>query len=575
MRSPLSHTKYVILTFCILAICHIGACTVAESPRSEDTSVTPDLLGPADSLDTDTSDSAHPDPSEVELEPASPVLIRLTQTQLRHAFIDLFGDDLTRPASLEPDAPADGLLTAGGSVNAVSPRGVELYEDAALSLGTQAVATPERLARIVPCDPATPSCLSTFIRDFGRLAWRRPLTADEQAALLALASRAREALGRFEDAVAWTVTALLQSPNFIYRHELGEPDPDADSPESLRYTSVEMASRLAFFLWASPPDAALLTAAEAGDLVTDAGLEATLDRMLADPRSARAIRTFFTEWLALYKLPRLNKDPNIFKHFSPDLGDLAAEETLRLIDHLFVTGDADLSDLLLTHTTFVDRRLAAIYNIEAPALDGFGRVDFDPAGERRGLLGQVSFLALHSHPTSSSATLRGAFLRQTLLCESVPPPPSNLNTAIPEPTTAAPTLRDRLAAHREDPSCASCHAKMDVPGLGLERFDGLGRHRLTENGAPIDPSGTFDGAPFRDASELAERVAASPKFTRCAVAKLYTFGNARPVEDAEEPLLEALVADFEAHDRSVRHLMKKIAMSPGFRKVQALEEDSP
>ncbi len=539
---------------------------------------------PAVNLDTDASttpdipDVEAPDlplPSEVELTPSSPVLVRLTQTQLRFALVELFGEDLTLPSALEPDAPADGLLTAGGSVNSVSSRGVELYEDAALKIAAEVVSTPERLARIVPCTPSD-SCLETFVRDFGQKVWRRPLTAPEIATLVDLGKRAQTALGRFEDAISWSVAALLQSPYFIYRFELGEPDPDADSPELRRYTSLEMASRLAFFLWASPPDAALLDAGISGKLVTEAGLEAEIDRMLEDPRAGRALRAFFTEWLQLYKLPKLNKDPNIFKHFSPDLGALAAKETLSLIDYLFVERDSDLRDLLLTRTSFVDRRLAAIYNVEAPTLEGFGRIDFPDSSERRGLLGQVSFLALHSHPTSSSATLRGAFLRQTLLCETVPPPPSNLNTAIPEPSTAAPTLRDRLAVHREDPSCASCHAKTDIPGLGLERFDGLGRFRLTENDATIDPSGTLDGTPFSDASSLAEAVSKSPKFTDCAVSKLYSFANARPHDDEEEPLIAALAADFDRHNRNVKHLMKSIAMSQGFRKVAPIDDaDTP
>jgi hypothetical protein len=448
-------------------------------------------------------------------------------------------------------------------VNAVSSRGVELYEEAALNLGAFAVSTPERRARLVDCGPSDPSatCLGRLVDAFGRRAWRRALTPEERETLIAIGTEAEAALGALDDGIAWTLAAILQSPNFLYRFESGEDD----GAGRRRYTSVEMASRLAFFLWASPPDDALLEAAESGALLTDAGIDTEVTRLLADPKVGRAVRAFFGEWLQLHRLDRLAKDPNVFKHFSPDLGAAAREETLLLAEHLVLGQDADLRELLLTRTTFLNRRLAAIYNVPAPVLDGFGEATLPADGERRGLLGHISFLAGNSHPTSSSATLRGVFLRQTLLCDPVPPPPSDLNTAIPEPTPDAPTLRDRLAVHREDPSCAGCHMLTDVPGLGLELFDGIGRFRRTENGAVIDASGRLGPMAFDGPSGLAEAIADSPKFSACAVRKLYTYAVARPVQDDEELQLLALTGAFEASERRVLALMRAIALSPGFR----------
>lgn len=528
-----------------------------------------DLVAPADSLDTREVEAAPGDAADSvdALAPAPPVLVRLTQRQLRHALDDLFLPGLALPSTLEPDAPAEGLLTAGGSVTSVSGRGVELYEDLALSVGEQVMRSPERRAAVLTCQTHDGACLEAFVRELGRRVWRRPLVDEEVTALTGIAFRAEAALGTFEDGLAWVIAAMLQSPNFLYRFEAGEV---ADGGLR-RFTSVEMASRLAFFLWASPPDLALLDAGERGELVTEAGLSAQVDRMLADPKARRSIRGFFSEWLQLHELARLNKDPNIFKHFSPDLGALAAEETLRLAEHLFVDEPADLRDLLLTRTAFIDRRLAAIYNVPAPVLEGFGRTELPLSGERRGFLGQVSFLAMHSHPTSSSATLRGVFLRETLLCQHVPDPPSDLNTAIPEPSPELPTLRDRLAAHREDPSCASCHQMTDVPGLGFELFDGIGRFRLTENGAPIDPSGRLAGVDFSGPSELAVAIADNPRFTACAVQKLYSYAVARPTTRDELTLLDTLTDAFVANGRQVDDLMRAIAMSPGFRLVGTVE----
>lgn len=541
----------------------------SAAPPLQDTMLadSDETVGPADTnADTDHDVSLPPPDAVVVVEPPAPVLVRLTQRQLRNAMTDLLGDDITLPAALEPDVAADGILTAGGSVTSVSARGVELYEDAAMSLATQAMATPERRARVLDCaPPATPvaECRDRFIDTFGRRAWRRPLTAPERTLLAEIHTRAMTALDSFDAGIAWTIAATLQSPYFLYRFESGENDADGKR----RYTSFEMASRLAFFLWASPPDDVLLDAAAAGGLVTDEALAIQIDRMLADPKSRRSVAAFFAEWLQLHHLDHFNKDPNIFKHFSPDLGAMAREETLRVVDHLVSDEDADIRELLLTRTTFVNRRLAAIYNVPAPSLDDFGRIDLPADGERRGLLGHVSFLGLHSHPTSSSATLRGMFLRQTLLCDPVPPPPSDLNTAIPEPTPDAPTLRDRLAAHREDPSCAGCHMLTDVPGLGLELFDGIGRFRLTENNARIDASGRLGSADFGGPSELAEVLANQPKFADCAVRKLYTYAVARPPAAGEDMQLQALTSAFIANGRRVKGLMKAIATSQGFRYV--------
>lgn len=538
----------------------LGACAPEPAP-------TPDAA-------VDATVDVGPDTAadRVPLVAPPPVLMRLTVTQLRHALTDLLGDGLTLPSALEPDAPAEGLLTAGGSVTTVSPRGVELYEDAARSLGAQVVASRVHRDRLAPCaaavaaEPETAAtCLDRVIRDVGRRAWRRPLTEAEVTTLADIGEAAQAAMGNFDAALTWTLTGLLQSPNFLYRLEVGEDGTEG----ARRFTSLEMASRLAFFLWASPPDDALLDAGLRGDLVTEAGVAAAVDRLIADPRANRGLRAFFGEWLQLHKLKHISKDPNIFRHFSPDLGEMAAEETLLLIDRLIGEDDTDLRELLLTRSTSVNRRLAAIYNVRAPSADGFARVDFPPDSPRRGLLGHVSFLALHAHPTSSSATLRGAFLRQTLLCEPVPPPPSNLNTAIPEPSPELPTLRDRLAAHRTDPSCAGCHALTDIPGLGLENFDGLGRLRLTEQGAAIDASGRLGAMDFAGPAELAEALAHHPNFTACAVRKLYTFAVARPPGEGEDSQLEALVDAFAAGQYRLKTLQRAIALSPGFRTVGA------
>lgn len=229
--------------------------------------------------------------------------------------------------------------------------------------------------------------------------------------------------------------------------------------------------------------------------------------------------------------------------------------------------DGDWRDVLTTRHTFVDRKLASIYAIPAPAREGFGEAELPADGGRRGLLGQVSFLALQAHPASTSVTRRGIFVREVLLCQDIPPPPANANTSIPEATEAAPTMRDRVAQHLADPTCASCHTVTDPIGLGLENFDGLGSWRDTENGHPIDPSGELDGGAFGGAWDLAKVVRDHPDLGPCLTRTLYQYATAQVAQDGDEALVNWHAEGFAASGHRVRFLLRDLATSPGFRKV--------
>ncbi|MCK6573568.1 DUF1592 domain-containing protein [Myxococcota bacterium] len=533
----------------------------AGAPR--DRALTPSASGGAEAPAPPTE--APP----AELEAAAPRLPRLTRLQYHNAVRDLFGADVTPPSSLEPDVAVEGLRAIGGTVTSLSPRGVEQAYEGAKALAAQLVA-PERRDGL-PCFPSTPddaACLDRLADTQGALIWRRPLTADERAALVAAARAAGQALGDAAVSASTLLTLLLASPSFLYRVELGEPDPARpDDPAARRYTSWEMASRLSFFLWNTVPDETLRTAAAAGELTEPAGLAAQIDRMLTSPRLRDGVRNLFAEWLELYALDELSKDPNIFRHYSADLGASAREETLRLVEHLFLDEDHDFRDLLTTRTTFVDRRLAAIYNVPAATDEGFGRIDLPEDGPRAGLLGQVAFLALHAHPSATSATRRGIAIRKQLLCQAVPSPPANLNTAIPEPSPDARTLKDRLVAHQANPACSGCHVLIDPPGYGLENFDGIGRFRLTDNNAPIDASGDIDGDVFDGPVSLAAVIADHPDFAPCAVRTVYAYAGGHLPEAGEQSELARLAAEFDAGGRRLRGLLRAVALSPGFRTV--------
>ncbi|MCB9681977.1 MAG: DUF1592 domain-containing protein [Alphaproteobacteria bacterium] len=502
---------------------------------------------------------------------APPVLRRLTQSQVEHAVRDLFGADVYVPADLDAALRVDGLEAIGTARIAVSPRGVERYEAAAFAVARQALDATHRAA-IVPCSPAAADdagCAAQVIRTVGRRVWRRPLTDAEVDGLVAVAVAAGRAYADADEGLVYGVAGLLQSPWFLMRPEPGADDPAV--PGARVYDGYALASRLSFFLWDTIPDDALLDAAARGDLSTDDGVDAQVVRMVADPRAHDGLRAWAADLMQLSNLKDVRKDTTVYPTWTDDLAASAGEQVLRSFEDQVFTLDADLGGLLTSRRLAVDPGLARAYGVAAPVREGFGVVRLPDDSERVGLLGQLGFLALHAHAASSSATLRGRFVREALLCETIDPPPPGVNTTIPEPSPDAPTLRDRVAAHLDNPSCAGCHARMDPLGLALEQFDGAGAFRTEEGGATIDVRGTLDDVDFVGASGLADAVRAHPAFVPCLVEQVTRYALGRPLTDADRPALAALVTAFEAHGRRLQPLWMDLAQSPLFRRVGEVE----
>lgn len=515
------------------------------------------------------------DDTPVEFAPPAARMQRLTQPQYAAAIKTLFGDDILVPQAIEPDVSIDGFIAVGATRTSISARGVEQYQDAAFDIADQVFDDPDRRARVVACEPSA-ECAESTIADIGALAWRRPLSETEMERLMAVHLEASGALGDFWQAIKYPVAAILQSPKFLFRVELGiEAPADPETPEAatdLTYSSEEMAARLAFFLWNAPPDADLLAAGSRGDLADDDKLAARVAEMLDDPRARDGVRNFFSEYLHLHLLDQMVKDPTVFVHTSPELADSAREETLRTVEHLVFEEDGDYRDIMTSRRTFIDRRLAALYDVQAPSADAFELTWLPEAGYRRGLLGHASFLALQSHAESSSATLRGKFVRITLLCDELPPPPADVDPAIPEPSPDLPTLRDRVQVHLENLACAGCHRPMDLIGLALENYDGIGRYRETERGATIDASGELDGITFDDAQGLAWAVREHPNFGRCITQQLYRYATGLVEQPTDEVLIDALAEGFAAEGYRLKALLAAIATSPGFRRATEAAE---
>ncbi len=505
------------------------------------------------------------DLSSVEVSPAPVSLRRLTIPQYHNVVRDLLGESVVLPTALEPDTRTGGLVSIGAALSTISARGIEQYEQASYDLAEQAMADPEIRASIVPCAPSgveDAACAGSAVRSFGRRVWRRPLADEEVEGLVSIALEAARVRGDFFKGFEFAIAALLQSPHFLFRVEIGEQD-----GQGRRFTDYEMAARLSFLLWDTGPDQALLDAAERGELTDDAGLAAQVERLLASPRARAGVRSFFSDLFNLRALDALSKDPTIFEHISPEVGPAAREETLLGLEWLIFEEDGDYRDVMTTRRTFLNRKLASIYSVPAPAREGFAEAELPEESERVGLLGQVSFLALNAHPVSSSVTLRGLFVRETLLCQDVPLPPSNVDTSIPEPSGETPTLRDRVAEHLENEACVGCHLRTDPIGLGLENFDGLGRFRLRDNEVLIDASGDLDGVAFEGPRGLAEALREHERLGPCLVRNLVRYANGHQEVPGEADMIDALSKAFEGRGHRVKALLFDLATSPGFRRA--------
>lgn len=531
-------------------------CLAIASCTGEDTPVAPGLPRPIP-----------------ELSPAPSALRRLSAAQYTNSIHDIFGDDVVVPPAsrLEPDVDSSGYLSVDSSSVTISRRGVAQYEAAAYDIASQAMEDGRR-ARLVTCAPMAAedaACARAVLGPLGLRLYRRPLTTEELESAVTIATQSAVVLMDFYAGLEFGIALFLQSPSFLFREELGHDLGDGRRA----YDGFEMASRMSHFLWNTTPDAQLLEDAASGALEDDAGLTAATERMLADPRAEQGAREFAFEWLGLAGLDDLVKDPTVYTQISPEVGPSAREETLSVVAHFFRTGQ-DARELMTTHETFLDRKLASMYVVRAPR-EEFGLVTFDADSPRPGILGHISILALYAHPVSTSPTLRGRFVRERLLCDPIPQPPVGVDTAIPEPSADAPTLRVRLAAHQEVEYCGSCHRRMDGIGLGLEAFDGLGRFRRMENGLPIDASGDLDGHQFRDARELGQVIHDDPRFAACIARQMYRVATGHIETDGERGTLRELRIDFANGGYSLSELMESIVLSDGFRRAVAQAEEAP
>ncbi len=503
----------------------------------------------------------------VEVEAGPIALRRLTAEQYERSIRDVLGGHITVTSRIDPDDRRDGLLAVGSSFASVTPSGFEKYEAAAAAVAEQALDEAHR-GDLVRCEPSgvqDDGCARAFVERVGRLLLRRSLTPAEVEARAAIANQAADELDDFHQGLELALTSLLVSPEFLFRVEIAEPLPD--DPTKMRLTSVSMASRLSYLLWDTTPDDELLTAGENGELVDENGLAMQIERLLAAPELETGIRALFADMYDFKQFDDglVRKDAALFPVYTQPLIEEAKEQTLRTIVTHVTAGD-DYRDLFTTPESFMTRRLGVLYQVPVPTPNGWEAYRFPENTMRAGILTHASLNALYSHPGRSSATLRGKFVREVLLCQDVPTPPANIDFSIVENTMGElRTARERLEAHVSNDACAGCHSLMDPVGLALESFDAIGMFRTEENGVQIDTSGDLEGVFYDDAAGMGRALRNHPSLGPCMVRTLFRYAVGRQVEASEDPLLEYLGRRFEVSGYSVTELLREVAMSDGFR----------
>ncbi|MCC6913867.1 MAG: DUF1592 domain-containing protein [Rhodospirillaceae bacterium] len=500
----------------------------------------------------------------------------LSQDQYLNTLAYVFGPDVRPDAYFPPAQRTDGLLSLGAAKAGVTPTRMEVYQKAAQTVSALIV-DPKRRDFVITCKPADEkksdrACATKVVTEIGRLMSRRPLTADKRDAFVAQAVSAADKLNDFYAGLGVALEAMLVSPNVLFVTERSEADPK--NPGQQRLDAYSLATRLSLFLWNAAPDDQLLKAAETGEIQTPKGLAKQVERMLASARLDQGVRAFFDDMYAFDTFNALSKDTAVYPTFTGQALQDAREETLRVVvDHL-IRQNGDYRDLFTTRETFISPALAAIYKLPAPP--AWTRYEFPEGSQRAGIVTHISFLASHSHPARTSATLRGKALRELLLCQPVPAPPANVDfSAVENPRPGLRTTRDRVGFHLENPVCAGCHKIMDPMGLALENFDSAGTFRLTEKGALIDASGTLDGKAFKDVIGLGQALHDHPAATSCLVKRAYSYATGSPTTNTDRPLLAYFNTRFSEDGYRVPDLMRTIALSSAFSHVNDGTQTAP
>jgi hypothetical protein len=491
---------------------------------------------------------------------------RLNNAEYDNTVHDLLGVTSSPGTSFIEDEKLygfDDIASAFGMTDAQ----YEQYFDAADSLVEEAFSSDNLRGRIVSCQPSSATdttCARKLISAFGLRAWRRPLETAEVDRLVTLATDAIASGEDFTGSIKQVVKAMLSSVPFLYRVE---SDANPGSTDAHLVGAYEMASRLSYLFWSTMPDSELLDTAAKNGLLDPTVLSTEVDRMLSDGRASRFVESFAGQWLGLRDLASHQVDATVFPGWNDGLRNSMVQEGLSYFQE-FLDGRS-MRDFFTADVNFVDGPLARLYGMSGGGTTQ-SRVT-DTTDARRGFIGLASFLTMTSYSYRTAPTLRGKWVLENLLCQDIPPPPPNvpkLDSATADPASLqSENVRQRLEAHRVDPTCASCHKILDPIGLGLENFDAIGEYRTKyANGDSIDASGTLpDGTSFVGLTELSDALSKDVRLLDCVTEKMMTYALSREVVASDAGYKRKIQADWTSDGLRLASLLKRIVLSDPFR----------
>jgi len=461
-------------------------------------------------------------------------------------------------------------ITPGGGASAIPLSSIEVqgpFNPAGLS------ATPAR-ERVFTCYPASPdeetSCAREIIHDIARKAYRGRVTDEDMSRLMTVFETSNNSEG-FEMGVRHALTAVIASPKFMYRIE---QLPEGAEPGSIHALSdLDLATRLSFFLWSSIPDEELLDLADAGELSKLEVMEAQVTRMLQDPRAQTLASNFAYQWLNLAAIDEVDPDPAIFRDIDRGIRPLLKKEVDLFTRDIFL-GNRPVMELLTADYTYINERLALHYDMQHIKGDEFRKVPLINHEERFGLLGKGGILMASAYPDRTSPVLRGKYVLEYIMGTPPPLPPPNVEAlADNTPGKQAMTIKQRLEAHRNNPSCGGCHGFIDPLGFALENFDSVGRYREIDRtvGLPVDVAAQLpDGKPINGVNDLREAILERPQlFAENLTEHLLTYALGRPVHAEDMPAVRKVVKQTEKNDYRFFDIVLGVVNSDQFRYVEA------
>jgi hypothetical protein len=485
---------------------------------------------------------------------------RLTNTQFRNTAMAVFGFAGPTTSELPQDAQPDGFSNQADRLS-VPPLLASKYVQATDEIAANVLSRSGDFVKCPLASLGTGTCLRDFLTTVGMRAWRRPLTAGELTKYTSLFGTIAQSNAP-EVAFKGVVQALMLSPNFIFRTELGA----GGSGGTTALTDYELASALSYMLTDGPPDAALMDLATGGSLHEPATLAAQAKRLLGTGAEAsKTMGSFFRQWLLFDDLSA-NKDPTLFPMYTPELvTDLVGENQALIENVLFGAGDHSVKTLMTASYAYVNSRTAPLYGVQA---SGSALVKTElPATQRRGVLTEAAFIAAASDSDDTNLPARGRIVREQALCEVVSPPAGNFQLDDPK-ITADMTNREKFITHTTNPSCAVCHSMFDGIGFALEQYDAIGRFRTMDKKKTIDATGSLplgnSTLEFTSYVDFIDQITKRPETYQCVASQYAAFATGRAAAGLSQCESDMIAQAFMGNGYRLDALVSAIVTSPNF-----------